>query len=111
MSSPVQGAPPACRGSLPRQHVDLQRACRRRAAAYKELLQRQQRQAKLGGLAQRMALQKQLMVRSPIESANIMSQCMAGCKGLGSPLVYLPGYVRVSPVNVQYALQQTDASE
>ena len=36
---------------------------RRRAAAYKELLQRQQRQAKLGGLAQRMALQKQLMVR------------------------------------------------
>lgn len=35
---------------------------RRRAAAYKELLQRQQRQGKLGGLSTQMALQKQLMV-------------------------------------------------
>ena len=69
-----QQAPPAS----PRQRIDWQSMCRRRAAAYKELLQRQQRQAKLGGLAQRMALQKQLMVRSHEVQASCRSALLAG---------------------------------
>jgi U3 small nucleolar RNA-associated protein 11 len=35
--------------------------CRKRAAAYRELLERQQRQEKLGSLAQQLAHEKQLM--------------------------------------------------
>ena len=34
--------------------------CRKRAAAYRELAERQQRQEKLGGLAQQMAYDKQV---------------------------------------------------
>lgn len=36
------------------------RFCRKRAAAYRELAERQQRQEKLGGLAQQMAYDKQV---------------------------------------------------
>jgi len=35
--------------------------CRKRAGAYRELLERQQRQQKLAGLAQQMAYDKQVM--------------------------------------------------
>ncbi|KAK9846505.1 hypothetical protein WJX81_005518 [Elliptochloris bilobata] len=52
----VSGMPTGDGGAVPAARLE-----RRRAASYKELLQRQQRQAKLGGLAMRMTLQKQLM--------------------------------------------------
>jgi hypothetical protein len=60
--------------------------CRRKAAAYKELLQREERRDKLGGVLQRMNMEKAVMVRLSAAQCLYKASLLTACSSSHSQL-------------------------